>query len=424
MHRWHAASFQRLNQTKELSTKMSKFLVFSLTAATALLAASCTPIEQQAAVPVALAPAVERSLPSLPMWQTTSRAPGSSQASVTTQDLPVIGAGRTGVADKARQLTGQIAAELAERCPVKNPGDQTAFDTCRQAMFAGSKIRTSLAAVTLWGRQNTDPEKPLKETNLTQFGPDVLTGMYMPLFMFSGKYEVSYNTREKLYRAELGVQFRNRLQPGQFPYPFWHEEAKWSTYEGATAILLWIDPKSLTIRTAQFTTRGTLEPASPNTHVARAPFDGKWMWTDQSGAQQPKVTLFDGLFRRDNPHLGKIDAAYRDLALTLREGQCMACHVPNNPYKTSRLVLLQTPAHAAAEIKRVIASVRSDNMPIDGTTSMKEPLDAKRKQELLLRAVAFEKIIDAAKQWEASARQSGPSAAPKAAPVRQSANIQ
>ncbi|MFD2271089.1 hypothetical protein ACFS07_08035 [Undibacterium arcticum] len=45
------------------------------------------------------------------------------------------------------------------------------------------------------------------------------------------KYKVTYNEREKLYLATLGVVFRNRLQPGQFPYPFWHDAAKWNTYE-------------------------------------------------------------------------------------------------------------------------------------------------------------------------------------------------
>jgi hypothetical protein len=39
---------------------------------------------------------------------------------------------------------------------------------------------------------------------------------------------------------------------------------------------------------------------------------------------------------------------------------CSNCHVPDNPEKMKRLVLLQTPAHEAAEIRRVMAEVRSN----------------------------------------------------------------
>jgi mono/diheme cytochrome c family protein len=301
------------------------------------------------------------------------------------------------------EIVEGIAGELVARCPVADPGDQAAFDACKQAMFGTSKLRGRLAQFTLWGRQHKEPDKTLKETNSTQFGRDVLTGMYLPLFMFSGKSAVTYSAVEKLYRVELGVQFRNRLQPGQFPYPFWHEDEKWKTYENANAILLWFDPKSLTVRQAQFTARGALEPQNPKLAAVLPAFEGKWMWTDAAGQQQPKVTLFDGLFRAENPHLQKVDTSYRQLALSLREGQCMACHVPNNPNKMKKLVLLQTPAHAAAEIKRVMQTVRQGRMPLDDTTGLEHPMAGTEKADLLERAAAFEKVIDAAKAWEAAA---------------------
>ena len=49
----------------------------------------------------------------------------------------------------------------------------------------------------------------------------------------------------------------------------------------------------------------------------------------------------------------------------MRTGHCNGCHVPNNPSRMSRLVLLQTPVHAASEIKRIMRSVRDNEMPID-----------------------------------------------------------
>lgn len=383
--------------------------------ASAMLASCAPPEERNAHTTAAIAPI---------STQATTLAASSGgwneNVQVKTSSAAPVKTARPTAAENVRELAQAIASELAERCPFADVADQSAFEACKQAMYGGSKIRSKLSTTTMWGRQHKDPETPLKETNLTQFGPDVLTGMYMPLFMFSGKNAVTYSTREKLYRVELGVRFRNRLQPGQFPYPFWHEDDKWGTYEKANAILLWVDPKELSIRAAQFTMRGTLEPQSPNGAVATPKFEGKWMWTDASGQQQPKVTLFDGLFHAENPYLKKLDAAYRDLALSLREGQCMACHVPNNPNKMKRLVLLQTPAHAAGEIKRVMHSVKRGSMPLNEISGVEEPLTGELKGKLLARAAAFEKIVDAAKAWEAmKAKDQPPGKQPIAAPPTQ-----
>ncbi len=371
--------------------------------AVSLLLASCTPPdERNFYTTAAISPGSGSSDgPSTETagWQSAVQIKPTVAA--TASAAPAETKSRPAAADKVRELAAAIAAELAERCPFSDVADQTAFDACKKAMYGGSKLRASLSGNTLWGRQHRDPETALKDTNLTQFGPEVLTGMYMPLFMFSGKNEVTYSPKEKLYRVELGVRFRNRLQPGQFPYPFWHEDEKWGTYEKANALLLWVDPKDTKVRVAQFSMRGTLEPASPNAVVAQAKFNGQWMWTDAQGQQQPKVTLFDGLYHPENPYLKKLDASYRELALSLREGQCTACHVPNNPNKMKRLVLMQTPAHAASEIKRIMSTVKRGSMPLNEVSGVEEPLSGEIKGKLLARAAAFEKLVDAAKAWEA-----------------------
>ena len=118
------------------------------------------------------------------------------------------------------QLAAGIAQELARVCPAAQPGDQAAFDRCRKALFQDSQLKHSLAPIVLWGRVHNDPNASLKQTTLTQFAPDVLTGMYIPLFMFNGKHTVQYDEREKLFLVKLEVAFRNRLAPGEFPYPF------------------------------------------------------------------------------------------------------------------------------------------------------------------------------------------------------------
>jgi hypothetical protein len=323
---------------------------------------------------------------------------------------------------RVRRLAAEIAAELQQRCPIAERANLEAFDACRRAMHGPSKVRAALSDFTLWGRQNKDPAKTLRDTNLTQFAPNVLTGMYLPLFMFSGKSAVTFDETEKLYRVELGARFRNRLPPGQFPYPFWHEDDKWNTYQSANAIILWIDPAATKIRTAQFSMRGTIDPPTVAEKITMAQFDGRWMWTDADGTVQPKVTLFDGIFRRENPYIGKVDQSYRELAISLREGQCMACHVPNNPYKMKKLVLLQTPAHAAAEIKRVMSTVKRGSMPLDETTGIEEPMKGETKANLLKRATEFEKLIDAARAWETEQAASPRPTVSPATPKRQASN--
>jgi hypothetical protein len=378
-------------------------------------AASCAPSDEETRATTAVAP-LHGASPGAAKRTASIRSRGPVSTTIAEWQSEITKSS-TPAADKVKLLASAIAADLAARCPFVDAADKTALDTCKKAMHSGSKMRQALSPITLWGRQNKDPQKALADTNLTQFGPDVLTGMYMPLFMFSGKHQVSYDAREKLYRVELGVRFRNRLPPGQFPYPFWHEDEKWNAYENANAMLLWVDPKSLAIKTAQFSARGTLEPQATPNSVVQAKFDGRWMWTDKDGVQQPKVTLFDGLFRSDNPHLKTLDSRYRELALSLRDGQCMSCHTPNNDYKMKRLVLLQTPAHAAAEIKRVMATVKRGSMPLDPSTGIETALVESTKSALLTRAAAFEKAVDAAKAWEAAAAKSATSPAAPSQPA-------
>src|SRR5262245_33412726 len=228
----------------------------------------------------------------------------------------------TGARPQVERLAAGIAVELSRLCSPAQPGDQAAFDRCRQGLFADSALRRGLAERVLWGRRHRDIGASLKETALTQFAPDVLAGLYVPLFMFNGRHTVEYDAREGLYLVRLETAFRNRLAPGQFPYPFWHEEAKWSTYQHANTLLLWVDPKTIRVNVAQFTDRGTLPPIVTSEAVKQAVFDGKWIWIDAAGRVQPQVTLFDGLFRAENPYLGELDTAYKAFALRMREAQC------------------------------------------------------------------------------------------------------
>jgi hypothetical protein len=316
-------------------------------------------------------------------------------ASRTGDDLPDL-------TDQIEIMASEVALELQQVCPPASPSDQVAFDRCRRSLFGDSALRRNLAPRLLWGRRNQDAEAALKDTNLTQFAPDVIAGLYLSLFMYSGEFTTEYVEREGLYLIRLRAGFRNLLQPGQFPYPFWHEEAKWGVYQAANSILLWIDPKTAKIVIGQFTERGSGNPVV-STQPIRPKFDGNWMWMDREGRIQPRVTLFDGLFGPDNPYLPKLDFAYRTLALRMRDSQCDNCHVPNNPMPMRRLVLMHTPAHAAGEIGRLMKVVREDRMPLD-EAGIEQPLEPALKRALLESGTAFEELVRAAKEWEAAQR--------------------
>ena len=304
--------------------------------------------------------------------------------------------------EQVERMADEVALELQRVCPPASPADQAAFDRCRRSLFGDSALRRSLAPRLLWGRRNQDAAAPLKDTNLTQFAPDVLAGLYLSLFMFSGEHSVEYVQRERLYLIRLRSGFRNRLPPGQFPYPFWHDEAKWGVYQATNSILLWVDPKTARIVIGQFTERGA-GSAVVATQPLRPKFDGNWMWMDREGRIQPRVTLFDGLFRLDNPYLPKLDFTYRTLALRMRDAQCENCHMPHNPYPMRRLVIMHTPAHAAGEIGRLMKAVREDRMPLD-ETGIEQPLEPALKRALLESGGAFEALVKAAKDWEAAQR--------------------
>jgi hypothetical protein len=294
---------------------------------------------------------------------------------------------------------GLLAAELKAMCPLADPSDQQACDACRQALFRGSRLRASLGAILLWGRPNPVHGTSLKETNLTQFAPEAWTGLYAPLFMFDGTWRLDYDASEKLYRASLSALFRNALDPGQYPYPFWHSAKKWNEYQSANTLVLWIDPRSKSIVVGQFINDGQERAGLRSPPVARPPFDGQWMWTDAKGDTQPAPALFRGLFSDDNPYLGELEPRYRDLANVLRTGHCNDCHVPANPDGLKRLVLLQTPVHAASEIKRLMKAVRDNEMPVDDTHLYRD-IDPDTRAALLDYGGAFEATVDAARAWE------------------------
>lgn len=297
-----------------------------------------------------------------------------------------------------------IVSELASICPVKPVDDKPAFDHCRKKLFDDSLLRRSLSDFTLWGRPPSgNINARLEDFRSTQFGAEVFSGTYAPMWMFTGKFEIEYVALEKKFRAFVEAGFRNQLNYGNYPYPFWHDAKKWTDYEAANTLVFWLDPSSMKLTQITFMQRADRTAIAQSDKRHMPTFDGKWMWVDDKGQQQPAPTLFSGLYSESNPHLPRLDTTYRKLALNLRDADCMACHVPNNPDKMKKLVLLQTPIHAAAEIDRLIKSIKEDRMPID-EFGLDKPMHPKTKVSMLADALAFQSAIASARTWELTER--------------------
>jgi hypothetical protein len=303
------------------------------------------------------------------------------------------------IPSEVRTDAASIAAELVTFCPLAPPSDAEALSQCSTRISANTITRETLPNFVLWGRQK-NANLSIKESHLTQFGKDAFTQMYLSLFMFNGKHQIVRSKKNgELYELRFETAFRNRLPPGHFPYPFWHSTEKWDMYEKATELVFYWDASIRRTRAIQFTSLGGLPKIQESSSVKHPTHDGKWMWTDEAGQVQPVVTLFSGHLRRGNPFARDLETSYKTMALQMREGNCLGCHEPSNPDGSKKLVLLQTPMHAASEIDRLISSVHKDRMPMD-EYGVERPMQEKPKQALLKAAQNFRDLYRSAQKWD------------------------
>jgi hypothetical protein len=105
-----------------------------------------------------------------------------------------------------------------------------------------------------------------------------------------------------------------------------------------------------------------------------------------------------------NPVLPALDAAYREFAMTIRQGTCLSCHTPANRAQMDHLVLLQTPMHASGEIDDALKMVGQGDMPRDDIGNRK-PLDPRVREANLKTGTAFRVKLVEANTWEAEHKQ-------------------
>jgi hypothetical protein len=256
-------------------------------------------------------------------------------------------------------LATQVSDALIVACPVAAADDEDARHMCAARLsedkFLGSVMREPF----MWGGLKAGASFHPEESSLTKFNVFVWRRMYLSLMMFTGQRRIE-QTADGLTVVHLANQFRNGLQMGSYPYPFWHAKKKWDSYEMATEVLLifqggqWVAAM-----------RGTdQDPARP--HVAHT-WSGQWQW-ETGGQAQPYVSLYSYLFSSANPHTQRLDTAYRALSESMRNQSCFMCHSPDNYAQSTKLEFFNYPNQALYARTDIVADLEKNAMPPSANT--------------------------------------------------------
>lgn len=287
----------------------------------------------------------------------------------------------------------RIARGVAEASPPADPADAKARDAAAERLGHLAALLDAAGDRILWG--GFDPEKGYhpKAQQLTEFSPVVWVKLYLSTFMFTGAHQV--RREGELTVLELGARFRDGLDSGDYPYPFWHSAQKWQAYANTEALMLIFEHDRLIAAYRK------PSPVASNKTAAKK-WDGRWRWTDEAGVEQPRVALFSYLLSPDNPSRERLDGAYRSLEEAFRNNNCLKCHSPDNAAHASALLLLDYPNQALVARHSLVTTLRLDAMPPAdpgaGTTAGLH--DAPARGELLALAEKFEREADAALAFE------------------------
>jgi hypothetical protein len=292
-------------------------------------------------------------------------------------------------------LQERIAKQFAEASPLADPGDARARDLAATKLVECQDFLTAVGERLLWG--GCEPVKGYdpKTYSLTEFDPLVWLKLYGSTLMFTGEYEVKPSGPFSV--LELKAKFRSNLDPGDYPYPFWHSPKKWQAYlDLASLCAVFREDKIVAVYRV-----ANSDPTKPSTERK---WDGKWLWTDASGNQQPRVALFAYMFGPDNPYRDGVDKAYRRLEKQFRAHDCASCHAPDNAGKAKALLLLNYPNQSLLARRTLLQTLENNEMPPEDAAKHKAAgiADEAQRAALIQLAKIFVKEADAAVAFESS----------------------
>ncbi|NJR65033.1 MAG: hypothetical protein HC772_06470 [Leptolyngbyaceae cyanobacterium CRU_2_3] len=239
----------------------------------------------------------------------------------------------------------------------------------------------STAIPVLWGTQPKVGDFNLKTNrSTTKFHPLVMWRVYLSVFMFTGDYKIEQvGNQASGYQTviHLPYQYRNKLDMGEYPYPYWHSKKKWDAFQYSPEVNVIVEQGKVAglIRAAE---RDRSRP------YVNHEWDGRWHWTGAAGEQEPRVTLYKYLFSESNPYVAQLDTAYRTLDTESRKYSCQTCHNPGNPSLMAPLGIMEYPNQALSIRHRIVKVMEANRMPPAGVVSKAD------QQELIPAGIADE----------------------------------
>jgi hypothetical protein len=289
------------------------------------------------------------------------------------------------------ELARALSASLIASCPDAAPGDLQARQRCADRLTHDAGLQGRMGASLLWGAQSTRGSYDLRQSQTTRFDPLVFRRMYLSTFMFSGPYRVEHAGKQLVVR--MPVHFRNAMDPGEYPYPFWHSEAKWRSYQQTRELLFFLEAGRLVavLRAAELD--GTRAVVS---HECV----GCVQWQSDGGGRT-RVALYQFMFSPDNPHVAAVDRTYRAFELAQRRVDCMSCHNPGNPSQMNPLELFSYPNQALSARHTIVHELEHNQMPPATKEAPAGIADERYRQALLGLAREFAAAGDRALEFEA-----------------------
>ena len=172
--------------------------------------------------------------------------------------LLVMATACVGGAANDRDLAEKVAAGLTRACPLAPADDETARNECAAALTDFSLLRDSMANPFLWGGQQ-EQDGGVQDgwdlgSHVTRFEPRVWRRLYLSLYSFPGEHRVEQLSDGRTL-LRLKPKFRNQLDMGAYPYPFWHRISKWESYQLAEELVFIIKDKKILGASRSFAAR-------------------------------------------------------------------------------------------------------------------------------------------------------------------------
>lgn len=282
----------------------------------------------------------------------------------------------------------RIARDLVVVCPDASLNNESARDACADGIARSAVLFDYMDGLIRWGRIDSDASfDPQANDELTKLGSLTARRAYLSMFQFQDEGTIE-QIDDATIILRMPVTFRNAMELGAYPEPFWWDANVWDAYQQTTEIVFtFIDERIVAIyMSGRDPERASRDPG---------PLVTDWTWVDDHGVTQPYAAQFSYLFSSDNPYAAELEETADGFFYAMRSADCTSCHVPSNPGNLRHVGLLNYPNQTLGLRERLVYVFEERTMP----PAM--PLEDHVNEDLLRRAIGFDIIADLAIAYEA-----------------------